>query len=42
MSLWTKIETAPASAAFFSWKMRFGKALPSVRPWFLKKTGGSA
>jgi hypothetical protein len=42
MSLWAKIETAPASAAFFSWKMRFGKALPSVRPWFLKKTGGSA
>lgn len=42
MSLWAKIETAPVSAAFFSWKMRFGKALPRVLPWFLKKTSGRA
>jgi hypothetical protein len=42
MGLWTKIETAPASAAFFSWKLRFGKALPRVLPWFLKKANGRA
>src|SRR5437879_4027985 len=42
MSLWAKIETAPASAAFFSWKIRFGEALPKVLPWFLKKTNGRA
>lgn len=42
MSLWTKIETAPASAAWFSWKLRFGKELPKVRPLFLKKIRGRA
>jgi hypothetical protein len=36
MSLWHKIETAPASAALFSWKHRFGVALPQVQAWFLK------
>jgi len=36
MSLWHKIETAPASAAWFSWKCRFGDALPLVQAWFLK------
>jgi len=42
VNLWTKIETAPASAAWFSWKLRFGKALPDVQAWFLKKTNGRA
>lgn len=42
MSLWTKIEAAPATAAWFSWRKRFGGDLASVKPWFLKEVGGRA
>ncbi len=42
MSVWTQIETAPASAALFNWKIRFGEDLARVQPWFLKKTDGTA
>lgn len=42
MNLWIGIETAPESAAMFSWKLRFGEAVETVQPWFLKKTNGRA
>lgn len=42
MSLWRGIETAPASAPWFNWKLRFEGNFSSVQPWFLKKTNGRA
>lgn len=42
MNVWSQIETAPESAALFSWKLRFGGAMPQVAAWFLRKGNGRA